>query len=146
MLAMARGAVGREHLVRVVNRPVVAGLAGRVACLRAEYASLFQVAGAASLGEHSMARRHLPAAVDPVVASNRKPPKPNQRQYWYAYRQNKTQSPERMRALEVIQVDALRQLLRRQLRSPHDPSLPARALVAQRHKRMHAPKQQQRKR
>jgi len=146
MLAMAAGTVRRKYLVRMVNRPVVASFAGAVAGLGAEKAGLLHVAGAASFSKYSMARRHLPAAVHPVIASDSKPPKPNQRQEGQANRQNKTQSPEGMGALEVIQVDALRKLLRRQLRSPHDPSLPARTLIAQRHKRMHAPQQEQRKR
>jgi|ERR1700684_2917039 hypothetical protein len=123
MLAMASGTVRSKYLVRVVNRAVVASFASTVARFGAENPSLFHVTGAAAFAQHSVARRHLPAAVNPVVARNRKPPKPNQRKYWHGQRQNKPQSPERMRALEVIQVDALRKLLRSQLRSPHNPSL-----------------------
>jgi hypothetical protein len=77
MLSMASGAIRCKHLVRVVNRPIVAGLASAVARFGAEYTGFFHVAGAAAFSENSMARRHLPAAVNPVVASNRKPPKPN---------------------------------------------------------------------
>src|ERR1700728_2885850 len=92
MLAMARGAIRRENLVRVVNGAVVASLAGAVAGLGAENGDLFHVAGAATFGQHGMARRHFAAAVYAVVASNREPPEPDQRQYRYAHRQNKTQS------------------------------------------------------
>jgi hypothetical protein len=141
---MASGTVRRKGLVRVMNRTIVASLAGTVARLRAEKAGFFHMAGAAAFGQHSMARRHFPAAVNSVVASNRKPPKPNQRQYRHANRQNKSQSPERMRVFEVIQVDALRKLLCRQLSSPHNPSLAT--LITQSHKRVYAPEQQQRKR
>ena len=141
---MSRGAIRRKYLVRVVDRTIVASFASAIAGLGAENSSFFHVAGAASFGKHGMARRQFPAAVHPVVASNRKPPKPNQRQYRYANRQNKSQSPERMRVFEVIQVDALRKLLCRQLSSPHNPSLAT--LITQSHERVYAPEQQQRKR
>ena len=80
MFSMTRRAVRGKQLVRVVNGAVVAGFAGLVAGFGAENAGLFYVARAALLGQYSMARGHLPAAVDVIVAGQPVPGQPDNRE------------------------------------------------------------------
>src|SRR5580658_1124002 len=97
MFSMACGAVRREHLVRMVKRPIVASPASLIAGFRAETAGFFHMARAASLGQYRMACGHFPAAVNTIVAVDRKPSQPDQRQSRHANRQKETQTPKRMR-------------------------------------------------
>src|SRR5271170_3952467 len=77
---MARSATGRENLIRVVCRRVMAGIATLIAGPGAERAHLRHVARAAPRREYRMRRGHSAAAINAIVPSQRVPAEPKQRQ------------------------------------------------------------------
>lgn len=123
MLDVAGSAGRREGLIGVMERRVVASIARLVGGLGAERARFLQVARAALRCEHPVSGGHFAAAVDSIVASERVPAQPQQRNHWNAYGKYRAQAPEGMGMLEIIQVDALRQFFCCELGSSHDNSL-----------------------
>ena len=67
------------------------------------------MARAALLREYRVREGQGAAAVDAIVMDQRIPSQPNQREQRKADGQDRTQAPERVRALEVVHVDALRE-------------------------------------
>src|SRR5271170_4659359 len=116
---MARSATGRENLIRVVCRRVVAGIATLIAGPGAERAHLRHVARAAPRREYRMRRGHSAAAINAIVPSQPVPAQPKQRQHRKRDGQDETQTPERVRMLEIFQVNPLRQVFSCELGSRH---------------------------
>ena len=65
------------------------------------------MARTALLRQHRVRAGQRAAAVDAIVTGQRIPSEPDQRKQREAYGQDRTQAPERMRALEIVHVDAL---------------------------------------
>lgn len=104
------GSAGRcEGLIGVMQRGVVARIARLVGGLGAERTRFFQVAGAALCRQHRVSGGHFAAAIETAVAGERIPAQPQQCNCRNADGKYGTQTPEGMRMLEIIQVDALRQ-------------------------------------
>jgi hypothetical protein len=123
MLDVARSADGCKGLIGVMQRSVVASAARLVGRLGTERIHLFQVARTALRREHSVCGGHFAAAIDAIVASERAPTQPQQRNRRNGYGKYGAQTPEGMRMLEIIQVDALRQFFCCEFGSGHDSSL-----------------------
>jgi hypothetical protein len=119
MFCMARGAARREKLIRVMQRRVMAGIATFISGPGAERAHLRHMARAASRAEHPMRRGHSSAAINSVVASQRVPTQPQQRDHRQCDGQNETQAPERVWMFEIFQVNPLRQVFCSELGSCH---------------------------
>ena len=107
MLFVARRAFWRKRLVGVVNGAIVAREAGSVAGLRAEKPGHLKMAGVAFRGEDGVGGRHLSAAVHSLVAGDPMPDEPQHSQKRHGQREPETPAPKRMRALEIIHVNAL---------------------------------------
>ena len=73
---VARRAIRRERLIRVVNRPIVARFAGLVGRFGAELASLLHMAGITLGGKHDVRGGNPAAAVYLIVAKESVPAKP----------------------------------------------------------------------
>ena len=93
VFCMASRTGRREKLIRMVQRRVVAGIAALIAGLGAERAHLRHVTRTAPRAQHSMRRRHFAAAINSVVASQRVPAHPQQRNQRKRDGQNETQAP-----------------------------------------------------
>jgi hypothetical protein len=123
MFFMARRAIRGEELIGVMDRPVVARLTALIAGLGAEHSSPLDVTGVAFGGEDRVRGRNSSAAVHVIVARKRIPTEPENCRQWGGYGQNKAQAPEGMGALEIAEVDALREFFGGELGSSHDDSL-----------------------
>ena len=93
-----------------MSRPIVAVEASAVGSFRRKSARLLDVTGGAFFFENCVRPRHAAAAVDAVVAGKSAPRNPDER----AKRQQETEPEfgalQRRRPLEIVQVDALREL------------------------------------
>jgi len=85
MFDVAGSAGGCEGLIGVMQRSVVASAARLVGRLGTERIRLLQVARTALRREHSVCGRHCAAAIDAIVASERVPAQPQQRNHRNAY-------------------------------------------------------------
>src|SRR5688572_12894489 len=81
--------------------------------MRAKCARLRHMTSLAFVAEHLMRRRHRATAIRRLRSARRIAAEPEQHGGRHRNRENQLQAPERMRALEIIQVDALRERFRR---------------------------------
>lgn len=146
MLHMARCADRGESLIGVVKRSAVARITRLIGGLGAKRIRLLDVARGAFCRQHCMGRGHFSGAINAIVVSKCIPAQPQQRNQGKGDGKNGAQTPEGMRMLEIIQVDALRQRFSCELRSGHDNSLSTAASVTQGHDRVRASQQQKRQR
>jgi hypothetical protein len=101
MLFVARSAIRRENLVRVMDRTVMARFAALIGCPGAEHASLLQMASATFLGKNGVRTRNSSAAINVVVASEGVPTQPQNCGQRNGNGQNESQAPEGVWALEI---------------------------------------------
>src|SRR5215469_13237142 len=123
MLLMARRAIRRECLIRVVNRAIMAGKARLIARPRAKRARRLHVARIASRHEHRVRGGEFAPAVDSLISCQATPRKPLYREHGRRHREPEAPPAKWVRALEIIQVDALGQLFCRALRARQSSSL-----------------------
>jgi hypothetical protein len=109
MIRVAGSAGGSKNLRGVMNRPVMAGEALLIRDLLAEKTGMRDMAGSALLGQHSVCRGETPRRINAMVSANSVPCKPEHRQNRQSHRKHEAPVAQRMRPLEIIQVDALRE-------------------------------------
>lgn len=111
MFEVTSGAIGSRGLRRVMSRAIVAGEASTVGGFCGKCAGLDYVAGGALFFQYGMGSRQTAAGVDAGVARQTffSDPKKSQQQEEKA--QPKLGAFQRRRPLEIIEVDALRELL-----------------------------------
>ena len=103
----------------MVDGAIVARFAALVTGFGAESTRFFYVAGVAMRGKHGVGGGNTTSAVHVVVAEDGKPTEPQKRGDWSGHRENEAQAPEWMRALEIIQIDALSEVFSCELGSGH---------------------------
>jgi hypothetical protein len=111
VLNMARGTLGRECLISVVQGSIVAREASLVSHLRCERASFGNVAERALLREHGVSTRKLPTGIHFLPAMNALCDKPSRGEQRDRQGQPETPTPKGVRVREVLQVNALGELL-----------------------------------
>lgn len=107
---MAGGAVGHigADLVFVVNGAVVAGETRDVGRFGRKFAGFLDVARGALLVQDGVRSAHVTARIDARVAGEPAPGDPANSQKWAEYDQRQARPFERSGALEIVQVNALR--------------------------------------
>jgi hypothetical protein len=108
---MARGALGRECLIGVVQGSIVAREARLVSHSRCERASFGNVAERALLRKHGVSTRKLPAGIHFLPAMSALYDKPSRGEQGDRQGQPETPTPKGVRVREVLQVNALGELL-----------------------------------
>jgi hypothetical protein len=101
----------------------VARFAALITRLGVKSAGLFDVACSALVREHGVRSRNTPATVDMIVAKYCIPAKPQERNKRSGHTQDEAEAAEWMRALEILQIDALSEFFGCELASGHVDSL-----------------------
>lgn len=109
MLDVTRGAGGREGLVRVMNRSIVAGQAGLVGDRMAEGSGASDVACGAILAEECVRSRDRSHTVGRTISRYSRDDEPEKRQRGKRDRKDEAPAAKRVRTLEVRKFDALRE-------------------------------------
>jgi len=123
VLHMAGSARGSENLVGVMNRTIVARQTGVIAHLGGEECIRGHVACAAALRENGVRRRHPARAVNFVITNDAVAHQPDHRYGERDERKYEAPRAQRAGALEIVQVNALRESFGCGFRSGHDRSL-----------------------
>ena len=120
---------------QMVDRSVVTGQASLIGCAALE-TRLRDVARRALLSEQRVRMRHRARVVRFWTTGQRMPSQPSKSNHCEGHRKNPPPAWDAAQLLEIIKIDALRQLLRRAGSSGH-------RLIPQRHHRVHAAQHQQ---